>query len=341
MLTFELESKGQCKIEIWRVSLEYDSHSSTSNLVAHRLKSFQPEPYGRVPTISILGEYLAYSLVHDEADIKHAIVMRWVDLGDTPSNYDKWAKRTQFSMCVRLLPQGYILLRNGSNVFLYNYLSFPRIRDISELGVGIGGILPLWVAHPDKHTHQEYIPEVTFCRDSVRMITSTKSEVYGLLIRNPEDGTMSNDFGEMVKLGDIPRGTFFTFAPEASHGYRHSALWEGSTLTLIHHPWPDDACEKQFTVVQKKPTLRGEVHLPPESDIGAGRMVISYSSKMPGVPRVALLSVFLTSASEIGSSEATQNSNNENVMQDGTKYKKTYIEKPTRRPFRRADKGND
>ncbi|KAF8654669.1 hypothetical protein AX16_003486 [Volvariella volvacea WC 439] len=98
MLTFELESKGQCKIEIWRVSLEYDSHSSTSNLVAHRLKSFQPEPYGRVPTISILGEYLAYSLVHDEADIKHAIVMRWVDLGDTPSNYDKWAKRTQFSV---------------------------------------------------------------------------------------------------------------------------------------------------------------------------------------------------------------------------------------------------
>ncbi|KAF8654660.1 hypothetical protein AX16_003477 [Volvariella volvacea WC 439] len=83
-------------IEVWRVSLVRNTSLELLEytLVAQQLKCLQPEPYGQVADISLFGYYLAYSVTDRDTGLCYVIIVVWVDLGETPSNFNKWVQPT-------------------------------------------------------------------------------------------------------------------------------------------------------------------------------------------------------------------------------------------------------
>ncbi|KAF8649275.1 hypothetical protein AX16_005903 [Volvariella volvacea WC 439] len=129
-------------LEVWHVSLvrdtncdtkcntNYDTNSESSplTLVAQRLVSFHPEPYGPVNDVSILGDRLAYSVTDEKAC--YAIVVRWTDLEETPSNFEKWVQPTNYGWVWSLLTFLMLYL----SVYRYMSASFQEIASFSAKG---------------------------------------------------------------------------------------------------------------------------------------------------------------------------------------------------------------
>ncbi|KAF8665018.1 hypothetical protein AX16_000667 [Volvariella volvacea WC 439] len=132
----------------------------------------------------------------------------------------------------------------------------------------------VWMASPEKRTHEGFLTSPFICKDSIRMVTATNREVHGVIFQPPDD--ISGKVGELITLGEIPRGFFGIVPANPSYGYHYSALWFNATLTLIYHPWPDESDENSgsYTIVQKQSAYKGNSIVTPVSDIGAGRVVV-------------------------------------------------------------------
>ncbi|KAF8645808.1 hypothetical protein AX16_007563 [Volvariella volvacea WC 439] len=223
-LTFNLAMTLGWRLEVWRVCLVHDSQSSRSELIAQQLVSFQPEPFGLLSSISILGDYLAYSVDETGGDKCYATVLDWMNLGEMPSNYDKWIQQTDITPThVRLLPGNRIILRRGWNLELYNFLLFTKTKVLTEPIRQTNGIPPLWTASTDTYTKKGFIPEPILCKDSIRIITATRHGVYGVILKGPEEQPDGSHDGELIKLRHIPRGTYSVQTLLASYGYNYSA----------------------------------------------------------------------------------------------------------------------
>ncbi|KAF8654639.1 hypothetical protein AX16_003492 [Volvariella volvacea WC 439] len=129
----------------------------------------------------------------------------------------------------------------------------------------------VWVASPERRTHEDFLTSYFICKDSIRMVTATKREVHGVIFQPPDE--ISGKVGELITLGDIPHGFFGVVPANPSYGYHYSVLWFNATLTLIYHPWPDEGDESSgsYTIVQKQSTYKGKAIT--TSDVGAGRIV--------------------------------------------------------------------
>ncbi|KAF8641326.1 hypothetical protein AX16_010051 [Volvariella volvacea WC 439] len=259
-------------VEVWHISLAHETNSDSSplTLLAQQLMSFHPEPHDFVGDISILGNHLAYSVSGEKAC--YVIVVRWTNLEETPSNFEKWIQPTNHIwVYVCLLPGDRLLTRKGKDIGMYNIHSFLKTKEIPSYLWASRGSPVVWVASPERRTREEFLTNPFICKDSIRMVTATNREVHGVIFQPPDD--ISGKVGELITLGDIPRGFFGVVPAYPSYGYRYSALWCNSMLTLIYHPWPDDSDESSgsYTIVQKQSAYKGNAII--TSDVGAGRIV--------------------------------------------------------------------
>ncbi|TFK63967.1 hypothetical protein BDN72DRAFT_963549 [Pluteus cervinus] len=264
-------------IQVWRVrlSLRDDGAGLADRLSAGCLVSFCQDPQCFVYSISILGDYIAHTLLSkgDYKDFSFIVVTKWVDLIDMEGgcNYTKWShySRLKWRSIVYLLPGHQLLVYADGAIQLYDFFRFPESKALPTRPDRSSWSDPLWKTFIDGADLFPAPPMISG-PDFVRMVIFANTGFRGLTIYSPNRQAERESPASICELGECPG--LEPLYPAPSYGHRYSTLMTGSQLTLVSHPWPDGS-EGKFRYLGKITCHKGQ-GLDRLFDMMSGRIVI-------------------------------------------------------------------